>query len=93
MFPIGFEPKKNVAASYHMHVGDVDAVMAKCDVVVEETYYTQAQAHAMLEPHSTNARLDYHNRLVIYSSTQTPYHVRRIIVANPLIYQSAKSPD
>ena len=79
MFPIGFEPKKNVAASYHMHVGDVDAVMAKCDVVVEETYYTQAQAHAMLEPHSTNARLDYHNRLVIYSSTQTPYHVRRIL--------------
>jgi CO/xanthine dehydrogenase Mo-binding subunit len=79
MFPIGFEPKKNVAASYHMHVGDVDAVMAKCDAVVEETYYTQAQAHAMLEPHSTNARLDYHNRLVIYSSTQTPYHVRRIL--------------
>jgi len=33
----------------------------------------------MLEPHSTNARLDYHNRLVIYSSTQTPYHVRRIL--------------
>lgn len=79
MFPIGFEPKKNVAASYYMHVGDVDAAMAKCDVVVEETFYTQAQAHAMLEPHTANARLDYHNRLVIYSSTQTPYHVRRIL--------------
>ncbi|NCA97456.1 MAG: aldehyde oxidase [Bacteroidia bacterium] len=79
MFPIGFEPKKNVAAAYHMHVGDVDAAMAKCDVVVEETFYTQAQAHAMLEPHTANARLDYHNRLVIYSSTQTPYHVRRIL--------------
>ena len=79
MFPIGFEPKKNVAASYKMHVGDVDAALAKCDVVVEETFYSQAQAHAMLEPHTANARLDYHNRLVIYSSTQTPYHVRRIL--------------
>ncbi|MFA5421959.1 MAG: molybdopterin cofactor-binding domain-containing protein [Bacilli bacterium] len=79
MFPIGFEPKKNVAATYHMNIGDVDAVMAKCDAVIEETYYTQAQSHAMLEPHSSNARLDYHNRLVIYSSTQTPYHVRRIL--------------
>ncbi|NCA95798.1 MAG: aldehyde oxidase, partial [Methanomicrobia archaeon] len=79
MFPIGFEPKKNVAAAYEMHIGDVEASLAKCDVVIDETFYTQAQAHAMLEPHTANARLDYHNRLVIYTSTQTPYHVRRII--------------
>ena len=79
MFPIGFEPKKNVAAAYDMHVGDVEDALSKCDVVIDETYYTQAQAHAMLEPHTANARLDYHNRLVIYTATQTPYHVRRII--------------
>ena len=79
MFPIGFEPKKNVAAAYEMHIGDVEASLSKCDVVIDETFYTQAQAHAMLEPHTANARLDYHNRLVIYTSTQTPYHVRRII--------------
>lgn len=79
MFPIGFDPKHNVAASYDMHVNDVDEVFKKCDYVVEETFYTQAQAHAMIEPHACNARLDEHNRLVIYSTTQTPYHVRRII--------------
>ncbi len=79
MFPIGFEPKKNQAAEYKMHVGDVDQVMTTCDVVVENTYTTQAQAHTMLEPHTANARLDYQNRLVIYSSTQTPFHVRRIL--------------
>lgn len=79
MFPIGFEPKKNVAAAYEMHVGDVEKELAKSDVVVEETFYTQAQAHAMLETHSSNARLDEHNRLVIYSSTQTPFHMRRIL--------------
>jgi CO/xanthine dehydrogenase Mo-binding subunit len=79
MFPIGFEPKKNVAASYEMEVGDVEKELAKSDVVVEETFYSQAQAHAMLETHSSNARLDEHNRLVIYSSTQTPFHMRRIM--------------
>lgn len=79
MFPIGFDPKKNVAASYEMHVGDVEKELAKSDVVVDETFYTQAQAHAMLETHSSNARLDIHNRLVIYSSTQTPFHMRRIM--------------
>ena len=28
MFPIGFEPKKNVAAAYEMHVGDVEKELA-----------------------------------------------------------------
>ena len=79
MFPIGFEPKKNAAASYEMEVGNVEEELKKCDVVVDETFYSQAQAHSMLETHSSNARLDEHNRLVIYSSTQTPFHMRRIL--------------
>jgi len=79
MFPIGFEPKRNIAASYAMHIGNVDEELATCDVVVEHSFYTQAQAHAMMEPHTANARLDYQNRLVVYTSTQTPYHVRRIM--------------
>jgi putative selenate reductase molybdopterin-binding subunit len=79
MFPIGFEPLKNVAASYHMNVGDIEATLKKCDVVIEKTFYTQAQAHAMMEPHTANARLDVLDRLVIYSATQTPVHIRRII--------------
>ena len=79
MFPIGFDPKKNVAASYEMEVGNVEEELSKCDYVVEDTFYSQAQAHAMIEPHASNARLDEHNRLVIYSTTQTPFHMRRII--------------
>ena len=79
MFPIGFDPKKNLAASYEMEVGNVNEELKKCDYIVEDTFYSQAQAHAMLEPHTCNARLDEHNRLVVYSTTQTPYHMRRIM--------------
>jgi CO/xanthine dehydrogenase Mo-binding subunit len=79
MFPIGFDPKRNIAASYNMEVGDVEQELANCDVVIEDTFYTQAQAHAMLEPHTVNARIDFQGRLVLYSSTQTPFHVRRIL--------------
>ena len=79
MFPIGFEPKRNIAAAYGMDFGDLGKAFEASDVIVEETYTTQAQAHVMMEPHSVNARLDIQNRLVIYSSTQTPFHVRRII--------------
>lgn len=79
MFPIGFEPKRNIAAKYHMHVGNVEEVIKECDYVLKETFFTQAQAHVMLEPHTVNARMDYQERLLIYTSTQTPFHVRRII--------------
>ena len=79
MFPIGFEPEKNVAAAYSMEVGDVEAVLGDCEVTIKESFYTHAQAHVMMEPHTANARIDYQGRLVIVSSTQTPTHVRRIV--------------
>ncbi|MBC7958585.1 MAG: molybdopterin-dependent oxidoreductase, partial [Vallitaleaceae bacterium] len=79
MFPIGLDPKKNVAAAYHMHVGDVDTVLQNSEVVLEHSFYTQAQAHAMMEPHTVNGKLDFYGRLVLTSSTQTPFHVRRIV--------------
>jgi CO/xanthine dehydrogenase Mo-binding subunit len=79
MFPIGFKPLENVAASYHMHIGDVEKSISDSEVVIKESFYTQAQAHSMMEPHTVNSRFDYQNRLVLYSSTQTPFHVRRII--------------
>lgn len=89
MFPIGFNPKKNVAATYSMHVGDIEKTLAESDVVIEHNFYTQAQAHAMMEPHNVNARLDYQGRLVLISSTQTPIHVRRI-VSHALKYPLSK---
>lgn len=79
MFPIGLKPKRNIAAQYSMEVGDVINDLEKSEVTIEESFYTQAQAHSMLEPHTVNARLDIHGRLVLISSTQTPVHVRRII--------------
>ena len=78
-FPIGFDPKRNLAAGYSMEVGNVEETLKECDVILEETFYTHAQAHAAMEPHTVNARMDYQNRLLIYTSTQTPFHVRRII--------------
>jgi putative selenate reductase molybdopterin-binding subunit len=79
MFPIGFDPKNNVAATYLMNVGDVNEDLKACDVVLKHTFYTHAQAHAMMEPHNVNAKIDYQGRLILISSTQTPFHTRRIV--------------
>ncbi len=81
-FDIGFDPKRNIAASYEMEIGDVDKILEECEkdpdcVVLKERFYTQAQAHVMLEPHASFAYIDMHGRLVIVTSTQTPFHVRR----------------
>lgn len=79
MFPIGFDPNRNIASAYEMHVGDVDAVVDQADIVLKRRFYTQAQAHVALEPHSVATWLDLNDRLNVLTSTQTPFHVRRIM--------------
>ena len=76
-FPIGYDNKRNLASSYLQTKGDVDKGFAESDVIIEETYYTQPQIHAMMETYRTACYLDAHGRLTVISSTQIPFHVRR----------------
>ncbi len=82
MFPIGNEPDRNLAAQYEMCIGDVPQQLASCDLVYRGRYYTQAQAHAMSEPHAAVAYYDVQDRLTVITATQTPFHVRRILARN-----------
>lgn len=76
-FDIGMKKEKNIVSSQMVEVGDIEEELKKCDVVVEDTYYTQAQAHAMMETYRAFSYLDHTGRLVVVSSTQIPFHVRR----------------
>ncbi|MGE5581802.1 MAG: xanthine dehydrogenase family protein molybdopterin-binding subunit [Bacillota bacterium] len=78
-FDIGLDTAKNIAASYQMSVGNVPEVLKQCAVVVRDRYYTQAQAHVMMEPHIAFSYIDFYGRLTVVSSTQTPYHARRLL--------------
>ena len=75
--PVGAEPKRNIACSYSKVVGDVEGELAKCDYVVEETYFDQATCQAAMETFRTFCNIDQFGRLVCTSSTQIPFHVRR----------------
>jgi len=79
LFPIGFVPEKNLAASFFCEDGDTDAEMAKSEIVVEDVFYTQAQAHYCAETHTCYTYMDGYDRLNVISSTQVPHHIRRII--------------
>ena len=76
-FDIGMERERNIVSKHLYEKGNVEEELAKCDVVVEDTYYTQAQAHAMMETYRAYNYLDHAGRLVVVSSTQIPFHVRR----------------
>lgn len=78
-FNIGLQKEKNIASAHKVEVGDVEEDLKKCAVVVEETYYTQAQAQAMMETYRAFSYFDHTDRLVVVSSTQIPFHVRRIL--------------
>jgi CO/xanthine dehydrogenase Mo-binding subunit len=74
---VGMEKDRNIIVTHNVEFGNVEEEIKKCDVVFEQTYYTQAQAHGMMETYRAFNYLDHAGRLVVVSSTQIPFHVRR----------------
>ena len=77
--PVGADNKRNLCAHADDGHGDIEAVMADCDVVLERTYHTKANSQAMMETFRTYTYLDTYGRLNILSATQIVFHVRRIV--------------
>ncbi len=77
--PIDSDPQRNISAAFPWSRGNVEEEFAKCDKVVEGTYYTPAQMHTMSETHRAFCAPDTRGRLVITSSCQSPFHVQRIV--------------
>lgn len=76
---IGNDVKRNIVSSGESVAGDVDAVLKECDVVLERDYHTKANAQAMMETMRSYCYIDTYGRLNCVSSTQIPFHVRRIL--------------
>ena len=77
--PVGGDNHRNLIASEVNGQGDVEAVMADCDIVIDHTYHTKAFQQAMMETFRTYTTLDRYGRLHVISSTQIVFHVRRIL--------------
>lgn len=87
--PVGADNKRNLCASGMDSDGDVDGVMKDCDIVMEGTYHVKAMQQSMMETFRTATYLDTYGRINILSSTQIPFHVRRIL-ANALDIPKSK---
>ena len=87
--PVGADNRRNLCAHDECGNGDIDAVLANCDVVIDRVYHTQACQQAMMETFRTYCEIDTYGRLHIISSTQIVFHTRRI-VANALHIPKSK---
>lgn len=77
--PVGGDARRNLVASEISGDGDVDAVLADCDEVLEHAYHMRSFNQAMMETFRTYTGLDRYGRLHVISSTQIVFHVRRIL--------------
>ena len=81
--PVGADNKRNLCAHDESGAGNIEAVLAGCDVVIDHTYHTRACQQAMMETFRTYCSIDAYGRLNVLSSTQIVFHCRRIL-ANAL---------
>ena len=77
--PVGGDARRNLVASEISGDGDVDAVLADCDEVLEHAYHMRSFNQAMMETFRTYTELDRYGSLHVISSTQIVFHVRRIL--------------
>ena len=87
--PAGGDNKRNLCSYDVEEVGDVDAMLEKCAYTVDQVYHTKANQQTMMETFRTYCYMDHFQRLTVVSSTQIPFHIRRI-VGNALNIPSSK---
>jgi putative selenate reductase molybdopterin-binding subunit len=71
------DPSKNLAAAIRINIGDVDKGFQEADRIFEADYEVPKVQQAHIEPHVVITFWDENDRLVIRTSTQVPFHVRR----------------
>lgn len=77
--PVGADNKRNLCAAREESSGDVEAVLKACKYTIDRTYHTKANQQAMMETFRSYTYLDHFGRMNVVTSTQVPFHVRRIL--------------
>src|SRR6266498_3828736 len=72
-------PARNLAAEIRIDIGDVEKGFKEADEIFEAEYEVPKVQQAHIEPHVCVTYWDEDDRLVIRTSTQVPFHVRRML--------------
>jgi len=81
-------PSKNIAAEIEFELGSVAEGFERADFVFEAEYAVPKVQQVSIEPHVVVSWWDEDDRLVIRTSTQVPFHARRMLA--PVLQLPAK---
>jgi putative selenate reductase molybdopterin-binding subunit len=73
------DPSRNLVHHLKADTGDIEAGFEAADRVFEQTFYVHQVQQTPIEPHIAISEWDSDERLVITTSTQVPFHVRRMV--------------
>lgn len=82
------DPSRNLAAEIRIDIGSVENGFKEADHIFEADYIVPKVQQSHIEPHVTITYWDEDDRLVIRTSTQVPFHIRRIL--SPVLKLPAK---
>ena len=73
----GSGPNVHRAVAYEF--GEVEEAFAQADLVREDFFYFEGSTHLLLEQHAAVAQWSPDGKLTLWSSTQTPHYVHRVL--------------
>jgi len=84
-----YDRGRNIVQHIEARRGNLDKGFAEADRVFEQTFRVHQVQPAPIEPHISIAWLDSDERLVVRTSTQVPFHARRMLA--PLVGMPVKN--
>ncbi|HEV8641239.1 MAG TPA: molybdopterin cofactor-binding domain-containing protein [Methylomirabilota bacterium] len=69
----------NVHKNVSLQFGDVEAAFARADLVREDVFFYEGNTHLPMEQHAAVAAWGPDGKLTLWSSTQTPHYVHRLL--------------
>ena len=71
--------RPNVHKAVSLQFGDVEAAFAAAHLVREDVFFFEGNTHLPMEQHSAVAQWGADGKLTLWSSTQTPHYVHRLL--------------
>ena len=69
--------ENNISKAIHMECGNIEEGFASGDLILEDTFSTQAQSHCSLETHCCVAICEPNDEIKIWVNTQAPHALRQ----------------
>lgn len=75
-----YDKKRNIISHVELNIGDFEKDFNESYYKIEKEFYiTQPVQHTPIETHITITYFDEYGNLVVRTSTQVPFHIRRIL--------------